>query len=51
MRLSIWVKRRELLTECLVLLHDNARPHTAQLTQAKLFGWEMGDPFISDQQP
>jgi histone-lysine N-methyltransferase SETMAR len=35
-------KRRGMLTRGVVLLHDNARPHTAAQTQALImsFGWE-----------
>ena len=34
-----------MLTKCVVLLHDNARPHTAARTNAviKLFNWEIFD--------
>ena len=34
-----------MLTKGVVLLHDNARPHTAALTKAliKLFNWEIFD--------
>nr|GBM33105.1 Histone-lysine N-methyltransferase SETMAR [Araneus ventricosus] len=35
-----------MLTEGILLLHDNARPHTAAQTRALLdsFGWEVLDP-------
>jgi hypothetical protein len=38
-------KRRGMLTCCVVLLHDNARPHTAARTRALLeyFNWELFD--------
>ncbi|GBL82035.1 Mariner Mos1 transposase [Araneus ventricosus] len=39
-------KRRGMLTEGILLLHDNARPHTTAQTRALLdsFGWEVLDP-------
>ena len=35
-------KRSEMLSDGIILLHDNARPHTANLVKDKLqrFGWE-----------
>jgi hypothetical protein len=41
-RRAIQNKRRGMLTRGVVLLHDNARPHTAAQTQALImsFGWE-----------
>ncbi|KAJ4451673.1 hypothetical protein ANN_03143 [Periplaneta americana] len=41
LRRAIQNKRREMLTAGVVLLHDNARPHTARRTAAVLteFGW------------
>ncbi|KAJ4447820.1 hypothetical protein ANN_09828 [Periplaneta americana] len=43
LRLAIQNKRRGMLTAGVVLLHDNARPHTARRTAAVLteFGWEL----------
>jgi hypothetical protein len=40
---AIQDKRRRMLTSGVVLLHDNARPHTAARTQALLehFNWEL----------
>ncbi|GBN42142.1 hypothetical protein AVEN_247289-1 [Araneus ventricosus] len=42
---AIQNKRRGMLTEEILLLHDNARPHTAAQTRALLdsFGWEVLD--------
>lgn len=42
-RPAIRTKRRGLLTKGVILFHDNARPHTAQLTKEKLqkLGWEI----------
>ncbi|GBO29216.1 hypothetical protein AVEN_42414-1 [Araneus ventricosus] len=44
-RRAIQNKRRGMLTEGILLLHDNARPHTAAQTLALLdtFGWEVLD--------
>jgi len=54
-RSSIQNKRRGMLTKGVVLLHDNARPHTAARTNAliKLFNWEIFDhpPYIPDLAP
>jgi hypothetical protein len=38
-------KRRGMLTYCVMLLHDKARPHTATRTRALLehFSWELFD--------
>jgi histone-lysine N-methyltransferase SETMAR len=46
LRRAIQNKSRGMLTRGLVLLHDNARPHTAAQTQALIrsFGWEKFDP-------
>ncbi|GBO31089.1 hypothetical protein AVEN_227311-1 [Araneus ventricosus] len=46
LRRAIQNKRRGMLTEGILLLHDNARPHTASQTLALLdfFGWEVLDP-------
>ena len=43
LRKAIRRKRQGLLTKGVVLLHDNARPHTAQLTVRRLaeYGWEV----------
>ncbi|KAJ4429305.1 hypothetical protein ANN_26309 [Periplaneta americana] len=45
LRRAIQNKRRGMLTAGVVLLHDNARPHTARRTTAVLteFGWELFD--------
>jgi len=52
---SIQNKRRGMLTKGVVLLHDNARPHTAACTNAliKLFSWEIFDqtPYSPDLPP
>ncbi|GBO15896.1 hypothetical protein AVEN_145617-1 [Araneus ventricosus] len=42
---AIQNKRRGMLTEGILLLHDNARPHTAVQTRTILdsFGWEVLD--------
>lgn len=42
---AIQNKRRGILTTCVVLLHANARPHTARRIAAVLteFGWELFD--------
>ena len=54
-RRSIQNKRRGMLTKGVVLLHDNARPHTAARTNAsiKLFTWEIFDhlPYRPDLAP
>jgi transposase len=48
-------KRRRMLTKGLVLLHDNASPHTAALTNAliKCFNWEIFNqpPYSPDLTP
>ena len=43
LRRAIQNKRRRMLTTGVVLLHDNARPHTARCIAAVLteFGWEL----------
>jgi histone-lysine N-methyltransferase SETMAR len=55
LRRSIKNKRREMLTKGVVLLHDNARPHTAARTTAliKRFNWESFDhpPYSPDLAP
>ncbi|KAJ4448311.1 hypothetical protein ANN_10326, partial [Periplaneta americana] len=55
LRRAIQNKRRGMLTAGVVLLHDNARPHTARLTAAVLteFGWELFDqpPYSPDLAP
>jgi histone-lysine N-methyltransferase SETMAR len=45
LRRAIQKERRGRLTSGVVLLHDNARPHTAARTQALLvhFNWELSD--------
>ena len=45
LRRSIQNKRCGMLTKGVVLLHDNARPHTAASANAliKLFNWEIFD--------
>ncbi|GBM91291.1 Histone-lysine N-methyltransferase SETMAR [Araneus ventricosus] len=49
LRRAIQNKRRGMLTEGILLLHDNARPHTAAQTRALLnsFGWEVLEPPFS----
>jgi hypothetical protein len=48
-------KERRMLTKGVVLLHDNAHPHTAACTNAliKLFNWEISDhpPYSLDLAP
>ncbi|GBO05126.1 hypothetical protein AVEN_130696-1 [Araneus ventricosus] len=46
LRSAIQNKRRGMLTEGILLLHDNARPHTAAQTRALLdsLGWKILDP-------
>ncbi|KAJ4435424.1 hypothetical protein ANN_18039 [Periplaneta americana] len=55
LRRAIRNKRRGMLTAGVVLLHDNARPHTARRTAAVLteFGWELFDhaPYSPDLAP
>ncbi|GBM20788.1 Histone-lysine N-methyltransferase SETMAR [Araneus ventricosus] len=51
LRRAIQNKRLGMLTEGILLLHDNARPHTAAQTRALLdsFGWEVLDlPYSPD---
>jgi transposase len=52
---AIQNKRRGMLTYGVVLLHDNARPHTAARTRAQLehFNWELSDhpPLSPDRVP
>ncbi|GFX84980.1 HTH_48 domain-containing protein [Trichonephila clavipes] len=45
LRRAIQIKRRGMLSAGVVLLHDNARPHTANRTQDLItsFGWEQLD--------
>jgi hypothetical protein len=42
---AIQNKRRGMLSQGVVMLHDNARPHTAAATQDLIatFGWEQFD--------
>lgn len=55
LRRAIQNKRRGMLSTGIVLLHDNARPHTAGATQTKIqkFGWEQFDhpPYSPDLAP
>ncbi|XP_023228571.1 histone-lysine N-methyltransferase SETMAR-like [Centruroides sculpturatus] len=55
LRRAIQNKRRGLLSKGVVLLHDNARPHTANQTQDLItsFGWEQLDhpPYSPDLAP
>ncbi|XP_069680131.1 histone-lysine N-methyltransferase SETMAR-like isoform X2 [Periplaneta americana] len=55
LRRAIQNKRRGMLTAGVVLLHDNARPHTTRRTAAVLteFGWELFDhpPYSPDLAP
>lgn len=55
LRRAIQNKRRGMLTAGVVLLHDNARPHTAHRTATVLqeFGWELFDhpPYSPDLAP
>lgn len=55
LRRAIQNKRRGLLSSGVLLLHDNARPHTANDTQTlmKKFGWEQMDhpPYSPDLAP
>lgn len=55
LRSTIRRKRPGLLTRGVILLHDNARPHTALLTREKIqkFGWELLDhpPYSPDLAP
>ena len=55
LRDAIRRKRPGLLTRGVLLLHDNARPHTARLTQEKIrqFGWEIlqHPPYSPDLAP
>jgi histone-lysine N-methyltransferase SETMAR len=55
LRRSIQNKRRGMLTKGVVLLHDNARPHTAARTKALLqqFNWEIfkHPPYSPDLAP
>ncbi|KAJ4433038.1 hypothetical protein ANN_15295 [Periplaneta americana] len=55
LRRAIQNKRHGMLTEGVVLLHDNARPHTARRTATVLteFGWELFDqpPYSPDLGP
>jgi hypothetical protein len=42
-----WNNRRGMLSQGVVMLHDNARPHTTATTQDLIatFGWEQFDHF------
>lgn len=55
LRRAIQNKRRGMLSEGIVLLHDNARPHTARDTQRLIeqFGWEQFNhpPYSPDLAP
>lgn len=55
LRRAIQNKRRGMLSRGIVLLHDNARPHTAKRTQDLIasFGWEQLDhpPYSPDLAP
>jgi [histone H3]-lysine36 N-dimethyltransferase SETMAR len=55
LRRAIQNRRRGMLSQGLVLLHDNARPHTAGVTQNLIqqFGWEQFDypPYSPDLAP
>jgi histone-lysine N-methyltransferase SETMAR len=55
LRRAIQNKGRGMLSRCVVMLHDNARPHTAAATQdlIAIFGWEQFDhpPYSSDLVP
>lgn len=55
LRIEIRAKRRGKLTKGIILLHDNARPHTARLTNQKIneLGWEILDhpPYSPDLAP
>lgn len=55
LRRAIQNKRRGKLTAGVVLIHDNARPHTAGATQRLLeqFGWDIFDhpPYSPDLAP
>ncbi|GBM45444.1 Mariner Mos1 transposase [Araneus ventricosus] len=55
LRCAIQNKRRGMLSQGIVLLHDNARPHSAGVTQNLIqqFGWEQFDhpPFSPDLAP
>lgn len=55
LRRAIQNKRRGMLSKGIVLLHDNARPHTAGISQAMIrqFGWEQFDhpPYSPDLAP
>lgn len=55
LRRAIQNKRRGMLSEGIVLIHDNARPHAAGVTQNLLqeFGWEQFDhpPYSPDLAP
>ena len=55
LRCAIKSKRPEMLSDGILLLHDNARPHTANLVRDKLqiFGWEtlQHPPYSPDISP
>jgi histone-lysine N-methyltransferase SETMAR len=55
LRIAIENKRCGMLTSGVILLHDNARPHTAARTRALLeyFNWELFDrpPYSPDLAP
>ena len=55
LRSAIKSNRPEMLSDGIILLHDNARPHTANLVRDKLkkFGWETlhHPPYSPDLSP
>lgn len=55
LRRAIQNKRRGMLTKGVVFIHDNARPHTANVTRTLLqgFGWDVFDhpPYSPDLAP
>jgi histone-lysine N-methyltransferase SETMAR len=54
LRCAIQNKRRGMLSQSVVMLHDNARPHTAAATRLIVtFGWEQFNhpPYSSDLAP
>ena len=55
MRRTLKSKRRAMLSDGIILLHDNARPHTANIVRDKLqrLGWEtlQHPPYSPDLSP
>ena len=55
LRRAIKSKRPGMLSDVIILLHDNARPHTANIFRAilQIFGWEMlqHPPYSPDLSP